>query len=117
MTLTDRETTRQLWLARIIELGESRMTQKDWCRSKNISESTLRYWRRKFTSEVEDEPAVDWLKVDVTEETRIANLRMPEPVNSSGSAINIKFGDFTVELQNGCDPQRVYEVLKMLKSL
>lgn len=53
MTLTEREHTRQLWLARIIELGESRMTQKDWCRSKNISESTLRYWIRKLKSELD----------------------------------------------------------------
>ncbi|QOX65695.1 transposase [Anoxybacterium hadale] len=47
--------------------------------------------------------------------SEIATVRIPEVSNTIGG-INIRFGEFTVELQNGCDPQRVFEVLRMLKA-
>ena len=40
-----------------------------------------------------------------------------QPVMKSLGDINIRYGEFTVELQNGCDPQRIFEVLRMLKAL
>ena len=47
----------------------------------------------------------------------VAAIRIPDTKQNNNSTINIRFGDFTIELQSGCDSQRVFEVLRMLKAL
>jgi predicted transcriptional regulator len=117
MNQREKEEQRQLWIARLCDLEESSMTQEDWCRSHNIPYSTLRYWISKLKKESEIESReTNWLKVDMSTGNEIATVRIPEAANTIGG-INIRFGEFTVELQNGCDPQRVFEVLRMLKAL
>lgn len=117
MKQTEKEEHRQRWIARLCELEESGLTQEDWCKNRNIPYSTLRYWISKLKKEAETENReTNWLKVDMPTGSEIATVRIPETANITGS-INIRFGEFTVELQTGCDPQRVFEVLRMLKAL
>lgn len=117
MNQREKEEQRQLWIARLCDLEESGMTQEDWCRSHKIPYSTLRYWISKLKKESEIESReTNWLKVDMSASNEIATVRIPEAANTIGG-INIRFGEFTVELQAGCDPQRVFEVLRMLKAL
>lgn len=117
MNHREKEEQRQLWIARICDLEESGLTQEEWCRNHNIPYSTLRYWLSKLKKEVELESReTNWLKVDMSTSNEIATVRIPETSSTIGG-INIRFGEFTVELQSGCDPQRVFEVLRMLKAL
>jgi hypothetical protein len=112
-----REEQRQLWLSRVCEIEDSGMSQEDWCKSKKIPYSTLRYWVSKLKKEAAAEnQETNWLKVDVSPGKNISTLRVPEET-VNGNGINIRFGEFTVELQNGCDPQRIFDVLRILKSL
>ena len=117
MNQREKDDQRQLWIARLCDLEESGLTQDDWCKNHNIPYSTLRYWISKLKKEAETERReTNWLKVDMSPGNEIAAVRVPEAPNTIGS-INIRFGEFTVELQTGCDPQRVFEVLRMLKAL
>lgn len=117
MSNQKREEQRQLWISRICEIEDSGISQEDWCKSKKIPYSTLRYWVSKLKKEATAEKQeTNWLKVDVSPGKDIATLRVPEE-SGNGQDINIRFGEFTVELQNGCDSQRIFEVLRILKSL
>jgi len=117
MNQREKEELRQLWIARMCEFGESGMTQEEWCKSHSISYSTFRYWLSKLKKDAEAESQqASWLKVDMSAGNEIATIKIPEIPKNIGS-INIRFDEFTVELQEGCDPQRVFGVLQMLKSL
>lgn len=110
---------RQVWLSRINDLEESGMHQIEWCSRRGIPESTLRYWKKKLAQEAAaSDRHINWMKVEVTD-SPVAQLRAPELPSTASPAtnINIKYGDFTVELPNACDPQHLYEVLRMLKAL
>jgi hypothetical protein len=108
---------RQLWISRLSDMGDSELTQEEWCRRHNIPYSTFRYWARKLKQEADskNQPA-NWLKVDLTDNA-VASLRMPDTERFDRSMIRIKIGEFTVELQDGCDPQRIVEVLRILKAV
>lgn len=118
MNQREKEEQRQLWIARICDLEESSLTQEEWCRSHNIPYRTFRYWMRKLKKEAEAENReANWLKVDMAVGNEIATVQIPESAKTNIGGINIRFGGFTVELQDRCDPQRVFEVLRMLKEL
>ena len=113
-----KEEQRQLWISRLCDLEESGTTQEEWCKRHNVPYSTLRYWLSKLKKEAETEGrGTNWLKVDMPAGNEVATVHIPEAAKPTVGGINIRFGEFTVELQNGCDPQRVYEVLRMLKAL
>lgn len=110
---------RQVWLSRISDLEDSGLHQIEWCNRRGIPESTLRYWKKKLAQEAAaSDSHVNWMKVEVTD-SPVAQLRAPEPSAPASitTNINIKYGDFTVELPSTCDPQRVFELLRMLKAL
>lgn len=117
MNQRGKEEQRQLWIARVCNLEESGLTQEEWCKNHNVPYSTLRYWISKLKKEAVNEGReTNWLKVDMTADNEIATVHIPEAPSTNGG-INIRFGGFTVELQTGCDPQRVFEVLRILKAL
>lgn len=120
MNPNKKEQQRQLWISRICDLEEGGMTQNEWCRSHDIPYSTLRYWINKLKKEAEvdaDIMGTNWLKVDMSADTEVATLQIPEKEKNKNGCMNIRFGDFTIELQNGCDPNQIYEVLKVMKAL
>jgi len=118
MNQREKEEQRQLWIARVCDLEESGLTQEEWCKNHNIPYSTLRYWIRKLRREAETESReTNWLKVDMSAGNEIATVHIPEVTENIVGGINIRFGEFTVELQNGCSPKQVFEVLRMLKAL
>lgn len=119
MSENNKSDQRQLWIAKICDLHESGMTQEEWCRSHEIPYSTLRYWIRKLKKEaiVDEDGGTRWLKIDMAAGSVTKPLRLPETGNSMNGCINVQIGDFTVELNSGCDPRQVYEVLRILKAL
>ena len=48
METNESMTKRELWRVRIDQYRSSGMTAKDWCISKDLSVSSLRYWITKF---------------------------------------------------------------------
>lgn len=110
------EEQRQLWLCRINDLVDSGLTQLEWCRRNEISASTLRYWIRKLKEPETDENAPRWLKVNVSTDNHIAQLKLPEiPVPTEN--VKIKYGDFTVEFPIGCDAQSMLDILRLIKEV
>ena len=107
---------RQLWLARISDLYESKMTQQEWCNKKKIPISTLRYWLRIMKKQIEKEKTDCWLKVD-NAEYESSNFSVMEKSKPEINTINIKYGDFTIQIPNIYEPQRVFDLLRLLKSL
>ena len=117
MTNQEREAMRQLWISRLADLGDSGMTQDEWCKSRNIPYSSLRYWITKLRKEsLTENQAAQWLKVDVAPGMEIATIRPPESVPGS-NFISIRFSDFTVDIPNGCHGNQLLEVLRALKAL
>lgn len=118
MNRIGKEEQRQLWIARMCEMEESGLTQEEWCRSKEIPYSTMRYWLRKFKRETEEaNGTIDWLKVDLSAEKGIAAICPANPAPFASDWIRILYGEFTVELPGGCDPQQMLGVLQVLKAL
>ena len=117
MTNNKREELRQLWISRLADLGDSGMTQDEWCKSCGIPYSSLRYWITKLRKEsLVENQAAHWLKVDVAQGTEIATIRPPESVLGS-SPISIRFSEFTVDIPRGCTGDQLLEVLRVLKAL
>jgi hypothetical protein len=118
MNQIEKEEQRQLWIARMCEMEESGLTQEEWCRSKGIAYSTLRYWVRKFRREAEEaNGTVNWLKVDLSAENGIGAICPANPASFSSVCIRILYGEFAVEIPGGCDPQQMLGVLQVLKAL
>lgn len=117
MTNHKKEELRQLWISRLADLGDSGMTQDEWCKSRSIPYSRLRYWITKLRKESASEnQTASWLKVDVEPGTEIATIRPPENVPAS-SPISIRFSEFTVDIPRGCHGDQLLEVLRALKAL
>ena len=116
MNQSKKEELRQLWLARIRDLYDSGLTQQEWCNKNKMPISTLRYWLRRLKKQMEKEAPNNWLRVD-SGQFEVANLQMLEKEEPPQSGISIKYGEFTVCLPVAFEPQRAFEVLRILKSL
>ena len=117
MTNQERETKRQLWISRLADLGDSGMNQEEWCKSRSIPYSSLRYWITKLRKEsITENQAATWLKVDVASGTEIATIRPPEHT-ANKTCISIRFSEFAVDIPNGCNGDQLLEVLRALKAL
>ncbi|MDO4546349.1 MAG: transposase [Bacillota bacterium] len=55
----------ELWRERLQELESSGLTQKEWCRQHEVSESTLRYWIRKLRTNVPKEKT-EWMHLPMS---------------------------------------------------
>ena len=77
---TTDEPRNSLWQKRLEQLQSSGKTQKDWCRENEISESTLRYWKRKLRPAVTEQSA--W--VQLSEETRGKNAAKDLTMSCNG---------------------------------
>ena len=119
MNSTQKEEQRQLWIARICDLTESGMTQEEWCRNHSIPVSTLRYWMRKLRNEADpaESEHSSWLKVDLSSGGMARPLELPGTHHHTEGGLNVRFGDFTLEIGTGSDLRQVYEVLRVLKAL
>lgn len=116
ITNQKREAQRQLWISRLSDLGDSGMTQDEWCKSRSIPYSRLRYWITKLRKEsASEDQTAGWLKVDLASGTEIATIRQEGALDSSG--INIRFGEFTVEVRKDCHPDQLLGILRTLKVL
>lgn len=116
MSRKSNEEQKQIWLSRLNELTESGLTQQEWCNRNQVAISTLRYWIRKIRVEEEIKANPSFLRVNVaSQENTSKAMLVSEP--SIAQTINIKYGEFTVELPYGCGLEEIYGVLSLLKGL
>ena len=83
MNNQNKEEQRQLWISRVCEIEDSGLSQEEWCKSKKIPYSTLRYWVSKLKKKIKTEAQqTNWLKIDTYPGKDIATLRIPEDKGS-----------------------------------
>ena len=117
ITNQGREEKRQLWISRLSDLGDSGMTQEEWCKSRSIPYSGLRYWVTKLRKETTAENhRTNWLKVDVSPGNEIVTIRPQEEIKDGGG-ICIRFKEFAVELSRSSTHDQLLDVLRTLKAL
>jgi len=108
------EENKRLWQARLTDLAESGLTQKQWCEQHSINISALRYWMRQTKKERKHQESVGskWLTVN-------ANPLADSSVGAGacGGGIAVSYGAFRVEIGDGANPERIYNVLRILKEL
>lgn len=107
---------KQVWLSRINDLVESGLTQQEWCNRNQIAISTLRYWIRKLRVEEENSNKPSFLKVSVAGPDNTSKSMSVNEASIS-QTINIKHGEFTVELPYGYGLEEIYGILSLLKQL
>lgn len=118
MNQIKKEEQRRLWVCRLDDLEESGMTQEQWCKQNNIAYSTLRYWIGKLKKEAENEnKTINWLKAEMTPGSAVAVVNPPNVAIPMRASIGIRCGEFTVEVQDDCDPSRLFDVLRILKAI
>jgi hypothetical protein len=106
-----KEDYRRLWEARLQDLEESGLTQQRWCDQNHISYSTLKYWIVKTNKEKKCNQEADdkWLTLDVD---------VPPAKQSSGAPnsvkVSVNYGPFRVDIDDGANPEHVYNILRIL---
>ena len=108
------EENRRLWQARLSDLAESGMTQKQWCEQHSINISALRYWIRQ-TNKIkhrQERRSGEWLTVTTN------TLAEPDPgTGGSNGDITVSYGAYRVEINESANPEGIYNVLRILKEL
>jgi len=109
------EENKRLWQARLADLEESGLPQKQWCEQHSVNISALRYWIRQTRKErtaQEGDGSSKWLTINANT-LPSANV----DANTGGSEIAVSYGAFRVEIGEGANPERIYNVLRILKEL
>jgi hypothetical protein len=110
----DKAEYRRLWDARLVDLEESGLTQQRWCEQNNISYSTLKYWIIKINKEKKRIHEADdkWLTLEVG----IPPAKRSAGTPNSGK-VSVNYGPFRVDIDDGANPEQVYNILRVLKEL
>ena len=107
----------QLWLARITDLAESGLSQREWCVRNNQSVSTLRYWIRRLRDKEPEGQQPQWLKVNVPSKRGAFELDIPMDPSNKADALRVSCKGFTVEVPEGCNRNQVRELFELLQEL
>lgn len=101
----------KLWSARIDEWKRSELSQRRYCKERNISLSTFQWWRCRLR------------EVDATEEapsTELVEIPMQksqiEKRESGKYRVALEVGRYTVWLQEAFDPHELGKLLDLLES-
>jgi hypothetical protein len=110
----EREEYQRLWAARLTDLAESGMTQRQWCEQNGISFSTLKYWILKANKKPRQNQNQnkEWLALEVG--------AMPETADAdclAAGKISVNYGGFRVDVGGGTDPGQIFNILRMIKEL
>jgi len=82
--------------AQVAAFTESGMCAKDWCAKNNVSESTLRYWKRKLREEGSATGA--WVDL-----SSLANSNCTAIVPVGHGTVTIRVGAFVIEATRDSD--------------
>jgi hypothetical protein len=109
--LAENEETRR---RQVEEFTSSGMTMKQWCTNNGISQSTLRYWRRKFS----DEGAYSggWVEIGELRNSSL-NSSCTAIVPTSAGSVIIRIGSFIIETTRTSDADALRRALSVAASL
>lgn len=107
------------WTSRIREYFASGLTVKSWCAEKGINESIYYYWLRRVRAAACEAlvPKEDHVQIVPVNLSNDANVLVPPRTEMPVSAITIRFGTVTVEVQNSASVSLIENTLRALQSV
>ena len=112
----NREEYQRLWAARLADLEESGMTQKQWCEQNNIAYSTLKYWTLKTNKEKkhrrENCIKAKWLAARISDTAEISS-----GTYQNTCKITVTYNAFHIKIDEGVNPDTLYKVLQVVKEI
>lgn len=111
MTKNERIELRKLWEARVKEFLASGQTRAHWCANHQLKIHQLQYWIKKFRSTPCSTPSTshanNWLSAEWKEEN----------IAPSCAPLQLRYGQATLDIQPGFDPELLKKVVQVLVSL
>ena len=112
METNESMTKRELWRVRIDQYRSSGMTAKDWCISKDLSVSSLRYWITKFNKSEQfpeqEAESSDILFARLPSEEEIMEKEMFPP-------IRVSFCGIKIDIHPGCSKSMMSDLIGALR--
>ncbi len=107
--MSSKEIRHQTWIARVTAYKQSGQTMKVWCSEQGVTLDQLKYWLRKFKSEVggSGSPAPPSFVPLVCEEAS----RSP-----SSASLRLHVGNVHIEVSVGFDPGLLRDVVAALST-
>lgn len=96
---------RKEWETQVAAFKASGLSVPAWCRAHDVKPHRLRYWLRKFQTEVEGASSTKWVSLEVEKPTVLEN------------AILVRVGSASIEVKPGFDATLLSDVVKILKTL
>ncbi len=97
---------RSFWQTHVRAWGKSGLSQREYCRSHQLSSHNLAYWKKKFADEV-SQPS-KFVAVPVVRQA-------VNHLDSNKSGVTILVGDFTIKLANSFNPVVLSQAVVALK--
>jgi len=99
------------WEERLNEFEGAKQNFTAWCREKGFPIHQAKYWRRKLQSgDQAENNAPQWLSVDFNGTGRADTHRQ-------STALSIKVGSATIELQSGYNAELLKDVIRTLSTI
>lgn len=120
LTLTTHERNFQLWLSRIRDCRASGQTVSYWCEHNGVGIKSYYYWMRKIKREAFDAlPAERKSKATAPTLNNTFFAELPKQIQdpAEGTAVVLRFGNTTLEIQNGADAATIENTLRVIKNL
>ncbi|SET90872.1 hypothetical protein SAMN05443270_3187 [Lacrimispora sphenoides] len=109
-----------LWIERIQKCRASNQKVSDWCTAHDVSIKSYYYWLRKIKHEAFDTiPAERKPKVStvVSHPSMFAEVPYAVAKSSSSTAVIIRLGNMTLEIQNGANQETIENTLRTIRHL
>ena len=109
-----------LWIERILECRASNQKVSDWCTAHDVSIKSYYYWLRKIKREAFDAiPTESKPKVPTVTSQPSMFAEVPHTTAnfSSSTAVIIRLGNTTLEIQNGADQVTIENTLRTIRHL
>jgi transposase-like protein len=102
------------WRKIVAECRSSSLTVKEWCRENGISLQTYYRWQKQVWDSGMQNCEVTLPRAN---EIQFAEYPTPMSITSGNTAVILRFGEFTAEIQNGAAPEAIESTILALKKL
>lgn len=104
--------TRALRQAQIAQYRQSGKSAEEWCKAHHVNFHTLRYWITKLNKTdplANNHQSSSWVT--------LTPFNNPSPASSTSSGLTLRKGAFVLEVETGCDPGLLRQIVQILASL
>ncbi|MGG5252531.1 IS66 family insertion sequence element accessory protein TnpA [Neobacillus sp. SM06] len=103
----DKSELRHEWEQRIASYRASGLTQAKWCEINDLKVHQLKYWLKRIEgSNAKPNPSTKWTSVVIE-----------DPSISQEDSLQVKIGEFSIEVKQGFNPSLFADVVRTLKTL